>query len=133
MDILSFERKYAVTRPPIVRDFFNELNGTIQGKLGMDDENLIGFWHLDEVRPLDEECPDYTTPEEPNLFIFADHCIWAHAYAMRLASGPNIETAIFLIGLAQPLKIAGTFEEFLRRYAAGDQSVLFPRIESARE
>src|SRR5258705_7597114 len=98
MAIVSCERKYADTLPLIVRHYFSELNGTIQGKLGMDDENLIGFWHLDEVRPLDEECPEYKTAEEPNLFIFADHCIWAHAYAMRLASGVNGQTTIFLIG-----------------------------------
>ena len=96
----------------------------------MDDKNLIGFWHLDQVRPVNEECPEYAIATEPHLFVFADYSIWAHAYAIRLASGVDADTAIFVNGLAgnRALKIAATFEEFLVKYAAGDQRMLFPEI-----
>ena len=124
-DIIAFEERYDVRLPSIIREYFCELNGTSEGRLGMDDEHLIGFWHLDQIRPMKEECPEYVTAEEPNLFIFADHSIWAHAYAVRLVTGSNGESAIFLIGGHTPLQIAPTFEEFLRRYAIGDQSMLF--------
>jgi len=98
-DIVSFEQKYDVTLAAIVRDYFTLLNGTTGGKLGMDDENLIGFWHIDQVRPLAEECPEYATGEEPNLFVFADYSIWAHAYALRLIKGQDSATPILLIGV----------------------------------
>ena len=124
-DIVAFEAKYGVKLPPIVRRYFSELNGTKVGELGMDDEYLIGFWHLEHVRPMKEECPEFVTTEEPNLFIFADYSIWAHGYAIRLASAEDAETAIFLIGGNRPLRIARTFEEFLQKYAAGDEGMLF--------
>jgi hypothetical protein len=125
-DIILFQEKYCVKLPTIVRDYFYELNGTIGGQLGMDDENLIGFWHLDQVRPMKEECPTYIIADGPNLFIFADYSIWALGYAMRLVMEDEDETPIFLIGGGdRPLQIARTFEEFLRRYAVRDQGMLF--------
>lgn len=123
-DIVAFEAKYDVKLAPIVRGYFSEINGTKVGELGMDDEYLIGFWHLEQVPPMKEECPQFVTAQEPNLFIFADYSIWAHGYAIRL--GPtDAETAIFLIGGTRPLRIARTFEEFLQKYAAGDEGMLF--------
>lgn len=119
MDISAFEGNYDLKLPPIVRDYFLELNGTIGGKLGMDDERLIGFWRLDQVRPMKEEFPEYSTAEEANLFIFADYSIWVAAYAIRLTSGGDGESAVFLIFSDEPYQIAATFEEFLRRYAIG--------------
>jgi SMI1/KNR4 family protein SUKH-1 len=129
-DIVSFEQKYNVTLAAIVRDYFTLLNGTTGGKLGMDDENLVGFWHIDQVRPLAEECPEYATGDEPNLFVFADYSIWAHAYAMRLTKGQDSATPVLLIGGNRALQIAPTFEDFFRRYVAHDESMLFPRINS---
>src|SRR5262249_42431947 len=84
-DIAAFEQKYDVKLAPIVRSYFCELNGTNEGKLGMDDLHLIGFWHLDQVRPMSEECPEYVTADETRLFMFADYSIWGAGYAIRLA------------------------------------------------
>ena len=130
-DIVAFEQKYNVTLAPIVREYFHELNGTKTGELGMDDECLLGFWHLDQVRPVKEECPKYATADEPNLFMFADYSIWALGYAIRLAPANDAATAIFLLGGNKPVKLAPTLEEFLNRYAVGDQTVLFGSNEPA--
>jgi hypothetical protein len=62
----------------------------------MDDEHLIGFWHLDQAQPMKEECPQYVTDDEPHLFMFADYSIWAAGWAMRLATADDAKTAIFL-------------------------------------
>jgi len=131
-DIVAFEQQYGVRLAPIIRDYFCELNGTSQGELGMDDANLIGFWHLDQVRPMKEDCPQYVTADEPDLFMFADYSIWAIGYAVRLATADDAATAVFLIGGDKPLELAETFEEFLRRYSVGDQSVLFGPYEAAK-
>ena len=72
---------------------------------------------------MKEECPGYITADEPNLFVFADHIIGAHGYAIRLAKGDQEETAIFLIGGHKPIQIAPTFEAFLKRYANRDESM----------
>jgi SMI1 / KNR4 family (SUKH-1) len=125
-EIGTFENKYAVALPPIVREYFCELNGTKIGKLGMEDGHFVGFWHLDQVRPIEEECPEYATGGEPNLFIFADYSIWALGYAVRLSMAAA--TAVFLVGgsAGELIRLAPDFEEFLRKYAAGDETVLFP-------
>ena len=49
-DIAAFEAKFGLNLAPTVRQYFMELNGTKSGQLGMADEHLIGFWHLDQVR-----------------------------------------------------------------------------------
>jgi hypothetical protein len=72
--------------------------------LGMDDGDLIGFWHIDQVRPLSEERLEYKMDGDSNLFVFADWSIWAHAYAIRLSSEQDDATAVFLIGLAIPCR-----------------------------
>jgi hypothetical protein len=130
-DIASFEERYGVTMAPTVRDYFTVLNGTVNGKLGMDDENLTGFWHIDEVRRVNEECPQFAaTEQDAALFVFADHSIWAHAYALRLKDGENSQTSVYFLGTGVPMQIAPTFDDFLSRYAANDQDLLFPRIDS---
>jgi hypothetical protein len=97
----------------------------------MDDEHLIGFWHLDQVRPMKVDCPQYVTSDEPDLFMFADNSIWAIGYAVRLATADDAATAVFLIDGDKPFELAKTFEEFLRRYSVGDQSVLFGPYDAA--
>jgi hypothetical protein len=118
----AFEAKYRVKLSPLVREFFCELNGTEMGYLGMDDEHLIGFWHLDQVRPLSEECPDCVT-EERDLFVFADCSIWVHAYAVRLSADDRL-TSVFFLGGGAPKALAETFEDFRRGYVRGDERFL---------
>jgi len=36
--------------PFVVADYFLTANGTKYGRSGMEDEDLISFWHLDQVR-----------------------------------------------------------------------------------
>ena len=59
-DIVAFEAKYDVKLAPIVRCYFSELNGT---KVGHMDEHLIMFWHLEQIRPMKEECPQFATTD----------------------------------------------------------------------
>jgi hypothetical protein len=64
----------------------------------MDDGRLVGFWDIDEIRPLNEECPELATLADDDFFVFADYSIWALGYAVRFGTGQDYETAVFLIG-----------------------------------
>ena len=124
-EIDSFEGKFDVILPSVVREYFTRVKGTKGGKLGMDDENLFGFWHLDQVQPLSEECPDqYSTSDSSTLFVFADYSIWAFAYAMRLSKKQEGEAAVFIISGERPEQVAPGFTTFLSKYLENHEDFL---------
>jgi hypothetical protein len=124
-EIAQFEARYRVTLPPIVREYFSVLNGTEVGQCGMEDEDLISFWHLDQVRTLAEECPGEGTPHADQLFVFADWSIWAYAWAVRLSADTAAATPV-VITHEPGQQVAASFGEFIQRYVARDPEVLFP-------
>jgi len=124
-EIAHFEARYRVTLPPGVREYFSVLNGTEAGQFGMEDEDLISFWHLDQVRTLAEECPGDETVHADQLFVFADWSIWASAWAVRLSADPAAPTPV-IIAYEPGQQVAASFEEFLLHYVARDPNVLFP-------
>lgn len=115
-ELSAFESKYQVSLPADLRDYFLTVDGMAQG---VTDNALIRFWSLDEVRPIPEEAPDYSDPsyieEAESLFLFADYCIWSHAYAIRLSS-TDASNPIIIIGDETPTRMFGSFSELISSY-----------------
>lgn len=115
-ELSAFESKYQVSLPADMRDYFLTVNGMAEGVF---DNALFRFWSLNEVKPIPEEAPDYSDPsyieDAESLFVFADFCIWSHAYAIRLSSdqGPN---PIVVIGGETPTSIFDSFFELVNNY-----------------
>src|SRR5262245_25339794 len=75
--IATFERRYSVVLPEAVRYYFATVNGTAIGACGMEDgDNLMGFWHLDQIHTFAEEGAHAESPEAHRTFVFGDHSIW---------------------------------------------------------
>ncbi len=124
-EIAAFEKKYSVVLPPDVRTYFATINGTAIGSLGMDDEDLMGFWHLDQVRTFAEEGID-DDPDVARTFVFADHSIWIYGFGIRLSSDPSAPTPVVVTIGSPHICVASSFEEFIERYVRGDQTALYP-------
>ena len=125
LEIQGFEERYQVKLPALLREYFLTLNGTKVGAFGTDDGKYNGFWHLDQIRTLAEEFPDTPLPGAGHLFVFADCLLWSWAWAIHLANAQPAPDPVFIISQGTR-QIAGSFDEFLRRYLAGDEGVLFP-------
>ena len=129
-EIVTLESRYSVSLPPFVREYFLELNGTANGRCGMEDE-LISFWHIDEVRSVAEESADDKTPDAAALFLFADWSISALEWAVRLSRDSDAPTPV-IVTYDPGQRVAESFEAFLRGYLAKDQRVLWPTVDPAR-
>ena len=118
----AFERRYQVTMPDDLRAYFCTLNGLEAGQHGEMVDEFMSFWNLDQVRSVAEEleCIDGR-----DLFVFADHSLWAHAYAIRLSMSPHVGGEVYLVGGRNPLRVAASFDAFLRGYLANDLAMLF--------
>ncbi len=121
----SFEAKYAVVLPADLRDYFLCVNGMPQGA---SDEALIRFWMLEEVKPLPEVAPDYSSPQyidsPESLFLLADYSLWAHAYAIRLTTPPAKSNEVFVIGGDSPVLLFSSFSELVDSYLTDKDSLL---------
>ena len=123
-EIAAFERRYGVTLPEDLRTYFALVNGTEIGYLGMDDEDLIGFWHLDQVKTFAED--EIEGPDASSTFIFADHSIHVITYGVRLSADPTEPTPVVLVGGSKPVVVSQSIAEFFERYLRRDTSVIFP-------
>lgn len=116
-DLKAFEPKYAVSFPSDLRDYFLTINGMAEG---VSDVALIRFWPLNEVKPIPEAANDYADPsyipDAESLFLFADYCIWSHAYAIRLSSSCDASNSIVIIGDERPTVMFNSFSELVAEY-----------------
>lgn len=131
--VVVFEKRYGVQLPGDVREYFEEFNGSELGSGGPMDDQLLAFWHLSEVRPLSEELPDSSIPQADRYFVFADHSIWVHAYAIRLSSDPSESTPVVVVYDAAVGEVAPSMSAFFERYLAGDQTTLYPDPANLRQ
>lgn len=115
-ELSTFQSKYRVSLPADLRDYFLTVNGMVED---VSDNALFRFWSLNEVKPIPEEAPSYSKPsyieDAESFFVFADFCIWSHAYAIRLSfdQGPN---PIIMIGGDTPTRIFDSFSELVNNY-----------------
>ena len=127
-DVAAFEARYGVVLPPDLRAYFTTLNGTAVGAYGMQDEHLLGFWHLDEVRTFAEELAGNgpSPPEAARTFVIADHSIWVYGFGIRLAGDSATATPV-VVDIGSPYhQVAASFTEFLEAYLRGDEAVIYP-------
>ena len=123
--IAEFEQRYRVVLPDDLRTYFTTVNGTIERRLGMDDADLIGFWHLDQVRTFaEEELADI--PDASSIFAFADQSIQVYTYGVRLSDGAAAPTPVVATVGSSHVVVSPSFVEFIERYLHGDRSAIYP-------
>ena len=123
--ILTFESKYGVVLPADMRAYFLTVDG-------MEDELDPGFnrfWPLGMVKPAEKELSERHEARlaYPGCFVFIDHMIWSHAWAVRLGecqatvSGPVYQVRPDEISKRQ---VAPSFTAFVEMYLADQFSIL---------
>jgi hypothetical protein len=130
-DVTAFEKRYNVALPAVLADYFLLVNGTRNGQWNMEDEDLISFWHLDQIRTISELSPEVAVPDADRLFVFADWSIDAHAWAVRLSPDATSSTPV-LITYDSLQEVSGTFEDFLTGYMARATWALFPEPQARK-
>ncbi len=130
----EFERRKRVRLPTEMREFFRFIDGMETGYM---DEELIAFWPLAEVDMVPTKLaafrgiPDYggiesSLPDAASYFVFADHSIWVHVYAVKLSAAPTAPSPVLWIAGDRWEMLASSFGDFPNRYARDPGSVLFP-------
>ena len=122
-DVAAFEAKHGVVFPRAVADYFLQLNGTKHGRLGMEDEYQISFWHLSQVEPVEDEMGESAGG---GLFFFADWMIDGTLWAVRLSKDAS-QSAPVTFWFGPSWQIAPAFEDFFAGYLRRDTSLLFPK------
>lgn len=125
-ELCAFERRYNVCLPEDLRDYFISVNGMSPG---VSDDSLIRFWMLNEIKPVSEGAPEYAGQnyvEAPDsVFLFADYCIWSHAFGIRLSSREKEQSnTIFVIGYEPAVPIADSFSEFVDIYLSDKERLI---------
>lgn len=131
-DLAAFEAAYKISLPPDMRDYFLSVNGMAEG---VSDSALISFWPLNEVKPIPETAPGYSDPsyipESESIFLFADFCIWSHAYAIRLCNSQAASNPIFVIGCERPIMLFNSFSQLVNEYLIDPDRLLTILDESS--
>ena len=123
-EIGAFEVRHGIRLPRELREYFATLNGLEHGRDDMDNET-IGFWRLAEVALIAEEAPDAGIPEPDHWFVIADYLIGSHFYVARLPDDPAAPAEILWVWRDGFGRVAASFAEFVERYMAGDEAVLY--------
>lgn len=120
--IRKFEDRYHVQLPEDLRTFYSIVDGMEEND--MDPVEQMRFWPLSEVISVDEEFSgDETVAGCPGFYIFADYSLWAHGYAIDLRPGDPGTRGIILVGGDDPIAIASSFTDFIRKYLHDPQSL----------
>jgi hypothetical protein len=132
-DLVAFEARHNVVLPLDLRRYFATVNGTALGQYGMDDPDLLGFWHLDQVRTFAEERTGSGDQDASaqSTFAFADHSIWVFGFGIQLSSDRTAATPIVCDVSIPMQKVADSFAEFISRYLLGDEDVIYPHPSKA--
>jgi hypothetical protein len=123
-EVDDFERRFAVSLPHDLREYFLRLNGTAGGQFEMADDELIAFWRLDQVATLAAECT-VGFAEANDWFVFADYSIWCHAYAVRLSSDRRAGAPVAICHNPLTYQVAPSMAQFIDAYLRRDYSILF--------
>jgi hypothetical protein len=129
--VTAFEQKYGVVLPDDFRDYIEMVDGTGPNFL---DDDYISFLSLSEIRPVHEFLDDadgviYSDRfAYPDCFVFADYMLSCWMYAVEMTADRSTSGRVFQVTASdKPGGVeAETFEEFMQRYAADAESILFP-------
>ncbi|MFZ4398208.1 MAG: SMI1/KNR4 family protein [Kiritimatiellia bacterium] len=124
--IQAFESRYGVVLSDDLRAYFLSADGMEEVPL---DPGLNRFWPLRMVRPVEEELSEQHKDRlaYPGCFVFADHCIWCFAWAVRLDKESAAESGPVFKVTASDVpgqQIASSFTAFVEMYLADQYSVL---------
>ena len=122
--IAEFETQHGVRLPNDLRAYFGTFNGLANGRDDMTDET-IGFWRLADLASVAEEAPLAGVPDAHRCFAIADYLISSHFYVATLSGDPSAPAPILFVWREGFAVLASSFEEFLKRYMAGDEAILY--------
>jgi len=124
-ELKAFESNNNIILPNDLREYFLCVNGM---PYGVTDEALIRFWMLEEIEPISHGAPEYSDPQyvknPDSLFLFADYCIWSHAYAIYLTKIPAVSNRVFVIGYDSPILLFSSFSELVDNYLTNKDFLL---------
>jgi SMI1 / KNR4 family (SUKH-1) len=123
-DFTAFEGRYNVRLPEDMREYFAAVNGFDGSEHWMTDDELITFLGLDEIKPLSEYWSPFVADSD-GYFVFADHSLSAHVYAIRLDTSCRENEVVVVYD--RLIKVAGSFSEFITSYLDKNHTVLFPK------
>jgi len=137
--IQRFETRYNVALPSDLREYLLGIDGMEDGD---SDNELVAFLPLADIKPVPEELssfagiPDYSSicdglPDTPKCFVFADHMIRSHVYAIRLSQDSEAPTPVIWICCPYWSEIAPSFSAFIEDYLTEFERIRFPRIASS--
>ncbi len=116
--VTRFKRLHDLELPSAFEMFYLAQGGMSGGAT---DEKLLRFWPLIEIRPVRDHPSLEHLPSSRRYFEFMDWSIWAHTYAVDLASA---EGDVVLLGGPRVIPVAGSFAELLRLYANNPADLL---------
>jgi hypothetical protein len=128
LDLRTFTETHGVVLPDAFASYLLATGGMPDGE---SDDHGIRFWPLSEITPLATHLNLKDDEAAGHAFVFADYSVWAHAYAIRLSTKDDVENGtVFLVGSAEMILIAATFESFIKMYLYEPRSI-FPRPSSS--
>jgi len=125
-ELKAFERKNNAYLPEDLRDYFLSVNGMSPG---VSDDAFIRFWMLNEIKSISEGAPEYAAPKyiqaADSVFLFADYCIWSHAFGIRMSSKKKQQSnRVYVIGYLPAIPIANSFSEFVQIYLTDKERLI---------
>jgi hypothetical protein len=122
--IAEFEKRNNVHLPEDMRQMYLISDGMEPDE--MEPKCLIRFWPLSELKEVRDEYGD--RPEMAanysDVFLFADHSLWAFAFGIRLSVESTEENGVVAVEGRVPRRVARSFSDFVEQ-VLGDSSGLF--------
>jgi len=123
----DFERRYGVTLPDDVRDYYEHADGFEQifdseNARYYQDKKGFNFYPLSKVVPVDQvQDGNFSFPRSNHYYVFADYLDWCWGYAFLLGSAAS---TVVLVGEPdKPVLVAETFEKFVDLYITDDKAI----------
>ena len=117
--VRAFERKHSVKLPWNIQQYFRCIDGMDAEETDLFD---IRFWSLAEVEPIAPQLGARLPERLSGYFVFADYCLWTHAYAFNTAA--HNQDDVILIGSDISYQVAPSFDAFIDLYLVDPDRLL---------